>query len=62
MFRHCPLSVGVANIRKHLPQMNHRPAAIVSQPSGLGFAEMAEAWLRHRTGVTGTVNTSPAGF
>lgn len=48
MFRHFPLSVGVANIRKHLPVMTHRPAAIVSQRSGLGFAEMAEAWLRQR--------------
>ena len=42
------MSVGVANIRKHLPIMTHRPAAIVSQRSGLGFAEMAEAWLRQR--------------
>lgn len=50
MFRHFPLSVGVANIRKHLPVMTHRPAAIASQRSGLGFAEMAEAWLRQRAG------------
>ncbi|WP_227714929.1 HAD-IIB family hydrolase [Marinobacter sp. DY40_1A1] len=49
MFRSFPMSVGVANIRKHLPVMTHQPAAIVSQPSGLGFAEMAEAWLQHRT-------------
>jgi hypothetical protein len=48
MFRSFPMSVGVANIRKHLPIMTHRPAAIVSQRSGLGFAEMAEAWLRQR--------------
>ncbi len=49
MFRCFPLSVGVANIRKHLPGMAHRPAAVVSQRSGLGFAEMAENWLRQRT-------------
>ena len=49
MFRHFPLSVGVANIRKHLSVMTHRPAAIASQHSGLGFAEMSEAWLRQRT-------------
>ncbi len=48
MFRCFPLSVGVANIRKHLPVMSHRPAAIVTQPSGLGFAEMADAWLQQR--------------
>jgi len=48
MFRNFPLSIGVANIRKHLPVMTHRPAAIASQPSGLGFAEMAEAWLLQR--------------
>jgi len=28
--------------------MTHRPASIVSQRSGLGFAEMAENWLRQR--------------
>lgn len=48
MFRSFPMSVGVANIRKHLPVMTHRPAAIASQPSGLGFAEMADVWLRKR--------------
>lgn len=48
MFRDFPMSVGVANIRKHLPVMTHRPTAIVSQRSGLGFAEMAEAWLQQR--------------
>ena len=48
MFRNFPMSVGVANIRKHLPVMTHQPAAIASQPSGLGFAEMAEVWLQHR--------------
>jgi len=49
MFRNFPLSIGVANIRKHLPVMTHQPAAIASQPSGLGFAEMADAWLQQRT-------------
>ncbi|PTY36464.1 haloacid dehalogenase [Saccharospirillum sp. MSK14-1] len=49
MFRDFPLSIGVANIRQHLPTMTHKPAAIAGQPSGLGFAEMAEAWLQQRT-------------
>jgi hydroxymethylpyrimidine pyrophosphatase-like HAD family hydrolase len=49
MFGNFPLSIGVANIRKHLPVMTHQPAAIASQPSGLGFAEMADAWLQQRT-------------
>lgn len=48
MFRNFPLSVGVANIRKHLPVMNHQPATIATQRSGLGFAEMAEVWLQQR--------------
>jgi HAD superfamily hydrolase (TIGR01484 family) len=48
MFGNFPLSIGVANIRKHLPVMTHQPAAIASQPSGLGFAEMADAWLQQR--------------
>ncbi|MFO7528995.1 MAG: HAD-IIB family hydrolase [Marinobacter sp.] len=48
MFRRFPLSIGVANIHKHLSAMSHRPAAIVSQRSGMGFAEMAENWLRQR--------------
>ncbi|MBU2952614.1 HAD-IIB family hydrolase [Marinobacter sp. F3R08] len=48
MFCRFPLSIGVANIQKHLSAMTHRPATIVSQRSGLGFAEMAENWLKQR--------------
>ena len=48
MFRRFPLSIGVANIRKHLSAMTQRPAFIVNQRSGLGFVEMAESWLRQR--------------
>ncbi|WP_416398858.1 HAD-IIB family hydrolase [Allohahella sp. A8] len=48
MFRNFPLSIGVVNIRRHLPVMAHKPVAITSERSGLGFAEMAEAWLRQR--------------
>lgn len=57
MFRDFPLSIGVANIHHHLATMTHRPRAITSQPSGLGFAEMAEIWLRQRaaTGLNQTV-------
>lgn len=48
MFRDFSSSIGVANINKHLSTMTHRPAAITEQPSGLGFAEMADAWLQQR--------------
>lgn len=48
MFRDFPLSIGVANIRQHLPTMTHHPKAITEQPSGLGFAEMADLWLQQR--------------
>ncbi|MFG1507653.1 HAD-IIB family hydrolase [Saccharospirillum sp. HFRX-2] len=49
MFRDFPLSIGVANIGKHLSVMTSQPAAITDQPSGLGFAEMADVWLQQRT-------------
>ncbi|GAA3956489.1 HAD-IIB family hydrolase [Allohahella marinimesophila] len=48
MFRNFPLSIGVANIRKHLSVMVHQPVAITSKRSGLGFAEMAATWLGQR--------------
>ncbi len=41
MFEAFPLSVGVANVRRFLPVMKHRPAFITSQEGGRGFAEMA---------------------
>lgn len=46
MFEFFPNSVGVANIQHHLSHMKARPAVVMSQRSGLGFAEMAEAWLK----------------
>lgn len=46
MFAFFPLSVGVANIRHHLEHMQARPAVVMNQRSGLGFAEMAEIWLK----------------
>lgn len=51
MFRDFPLSIGVANIHQHLAVMTHRPTAIASQPSGLGFVEMVDIWLRQRAEV-----------
>jgi HAD superfamily hydrolase (TIGR01484 family) len=45
MFEAFPLSVGVANVRKFLPDMTHIPAFITSGEGGLGFAEMAEILL-----------------
>ncbi len=49
MFEFFPNSVGVANIRHHLDRMTAQPAVVMSQRSGLGFAEMAETWLQQVT-------------
>ena len=46
MFEAFPLSVGVANVRKFMPNMLHIPAYITSGEGGLGFAEMAEILLK----------------
>lgn len=45
MFAHFPLSVGVANIRPHLPVLDHQPRWITRQPGGRGFAEIADSLL-----------------
>jgi HAD superfamily hydrolase (TIGR01484 family) len=45
MFDAFPLSVGVANVRKFLPDMLHVPAYITSKEGGLGFSEMADILL-----------------
>ncbi len=49
MFARFPLSVGVANIAHHLPQMTHHPKYQTSQPGGLGFAELAQVVLASRS-------------
>lgn len=47
MFEFFPKSVGVANIRKHLPHMRHHPAVIAGGASGHGVRELIEHWLPH---------------
>lgn len=39
MFRHFPMSVGVANVAKYLPLMRNLPAFITEASHGQGFAE-----------------------
>ncbi|TBR43828.1 haloacid dehalogenase [Marinomonas agarivorans] len=46
MFAHFPLSVGVANIAKHLTIMCHRPNFITQASGGYGFAEIAKRLLQ----------------
>jgi len=45
MFEAFPLSVGVANVRRFLPEMKHPPAYVTSGEGGLGFAELADILL-----------------
>jgi HAD superfamily hydrolase (TIGR01484 family) len=48
MFEHFPHSVGVANITRFLPQLQHRPAYVTQGERGAGFAEVARALLAAR--------------
>lgn len=48
MFAEFPLSVGVANIREHIPGLIHPPGYISQTPGGLGFAEIAQFLLENR--------------
>lgn len=45
MFERLPLTVGVANIARFLPQLRHRPAYVTSAERGEGFAQVADALL-----------------
>lgn len=45
MFEHFPLSVGVANIARFLPQLRHPPRYITQRERGAGFAELARVIL-----------------
>ncbi len=45
MFAKFPLSIGVANIGKHLENMTHLPNWITQKPGGHGFAELARKLL-----------------
>jgi HAD superfamily hydrolase (TIGR01484 family) len=48
MFRHLPLTVGVANLRRFAAQLQHWPPYITQAERGRGFAEVAAALLAAR--------------
>lgn len=48
MFRLLPCAVGVANVRRFLPQLQHRPAWVTEADRGRGFAEVAQRLLAAR--------------
>ncbi len=45
MFEHFPISVGVANIARFLPQLRFKPRYVTQQARGAGFAELAQQLL-----------------
>ncbi len=47
-FAYFPVSVGVANVRAHLPRLPVPPAFVTSRSHGHGFAELADHILRAR--------------
>ena len=48
MFERFPLSVGVANIARFVPQLHHLPRHVTQAERGAGFAELARALLAAR--------------
>lgn len=48
MFQHFPHSVGVANIARFVPQLQHLPRYVTEGERGAGFAEVARAILAAR--------------
>lgn len=48
MFQHFTYSVGVANIERFLPQLNHKPRYVTQGVRGAGFAELARAVLQRQ--------------
>ena len=52
MFEHFPHSVGVANIARFVPQLDHLPRYITPSARGAGFAELARCLLAARAGST----------
>lgn len=47
MFEHMPLSVGVANIARFVPQLQHLPRYVTKAERGDGFVELADHLLRY---------------
>ena len=52
MFEHFTHSVGVANIARFVPQLDHLPRYITPSERGAGFAELARCLLAARGGST----------
>jgi hypothetical protein len=52
MFAWLPLTVGVANIQRFVPQLSAWPAYLTQGERGAGFAEVAQALLAARDGVS----------
>jgi HAD superfamily hydrolase (TIGR01484 family) len=50
MFQHMPLSVGVANIARFVPQLQHVPTYVTQGERGQGFAEVAGGVLAAKGG------------
>ena len=48
MFQHFPHSVGVANVRRFVPELTHLPRYITPSERGKGFAEVASRVLAAR--------------
>lgn len=49
MFGHFPLSVGVANVRRFVPQLQQLPRYLTPSERGAGFAELAHRLLQARS-------------
>lgn len=60
MFSFFPRSIGVANVRRFLPQMRSWPTYITEGQGGYGFAEVVRFLLRHR--LEGSASPPPQGF
>ena len=46
MFQHMPLSVGVANIARFVPQLKHLPRYVCTAERGDGFVQLAAHLLQ----------------
>ena len=60
MFGHCPLSVGVANLRQFAAQLHTWPAYITAGERGAGFAEVAQRLLDAKPGADAPNNADGA--
>ena len=60
MFEQMPLSVGVANIVRFVPQLRWLPGWVTPGERGAGFAEVADALLAARAGVAAPPATHAA--